>query len=136
MFDQRSAQGSVVSPDWLHSHAKPGGHDFGIAKIIQVTLSLCQFYFQVADVQVRSELDFTIVEAKSAMYEQAEADTLAALAYGKNDGIFTTVLEFGDSFKYFTEPVKLQGSPTIKSKGLLTLIEQVKNWQFVTGAKK
>ena len=114
----------------------PGGHDFGIAKIIQVTLSLCQFYFQVADVQVRSELDFTIVEAKSAMYEEAEADTLAALAYGKNDGIFTTGLEFGDSFKYFTEPVKLQGSPTIKSKGLLTLIEQVKNWQFVTGAKK
>ena len=90
----------------------------------------------MADVQVRSELDFTIVEAKSAMYEQAEADTLAALAYGKNDGIFTTGLEFGDSFKYFTEPVKLQGSPTIKSKGLLTLIEQVKNWQFVIGAKK
>ena len=86
--------------------------------------------------QVRSELDFTIVEAKSAMYEEAEADTLAALAYGKNDGIFTTGLEFGDSFKYFTEPVKLQGLPTIKSKGLLTLIEQVKNWQFVTGAKK
>ena len=103
---------------------KPGGHDFGIAKII------------VADVQVRSELDFTIVEAKSAMYEEAEADTLAALANGKNDGIFTTGLEFGDSFKYFTEPVKLQGSPTSKSKGLLTLIEQVKNWQFVTGAKK
>ena len=94
------------------------------------------FYFQVADVQVRPELDFTIAEAKSAMYEEEEADTLAALAYGKNDGIFTTGLEFGDSFKYFTEPVKLQGSPTIKSKGLLTLIEQVKNWQFVTGAKK
>ena len=115
---------------------KPGGHDFGIAKIIQVTLSLCQFYFQVADVQIRSELDFTIVEAKSAMYEEAEADTLAALAYGKIDGIFTTGLEFGDSFKYFTETVKLQGSQTIKSKGLLTLIEQVKNWQFVTGAKR
>ena len=94
------------------------------------------FYFQVADIHVRPELDFTVAEAKSAMYAEEEADTLAALAYGKNDGIFTTGLEFGDSFKYFTEPVKLQNSPTSKSKGLLTLIEQVKNWQFVTGAKK
>ena len=94
------------------------------------------FYFQVADIHVRPELDFTVPEAKSAMYEENEADTLAALAYGKNDGIFTTGLEFGDSFKYFTEPVKLQGSPTSKSKGLLTLIDQVKNWLFVIGAKK
>ena len=85
----------------------------------------------------RSALSLTSLSwRRSPQCTRKRKHTLAALAYGKNDGIFTTGLEFGDSFKYFTEPVKLQGSPTSKSKGLLTLTDQVKNWQFVIGAKK
>ena len=86
--------------------------------------------FHVADLQVRSELDFQ----KSSGYGNTEADSLPELAHGRNDGIFTTGLEFEEP-QVLNEPVKLQGSPTLKTKGQLTLLDQVimKNWQFVVG---
>jgi hypothetical protein len=98
---------------------------------------LSVYYWRLMAVYIRQTLDYTDEELRILPYTPPERETLSEITFGKNDGIYTTGNEFEEQCKYFTEPIKVSGSPTSKiGKGGLTFADQMRNWQFVIVNKK
>ena len=97
---------------------------------------LSAYYYRVVDVHLRDDLTPTDQERLILPYKEDLLEQLSEMTFGKHDGMYTNTPLFESTYKYFTEPIKEKGSPTFRTKGQLSVMETLQNWQWVAGNGK